>query len=184
MATWIVPLEPTQAMNDAWAQYKIEIALIPARSVDCRRSLPRDDRRTAAAPQSAPKAAEPQVIPFATVQNVVRALVKLGCAVPESHEEQAARAIELVDWLCSEVATKSQWQPIETAPKDGMFLVATPDGRQFVMSGEILERQRTAKHPTPEHLRFNVTHWRPLPAPPEQRARSLAQAEQAAKGDE
>jgi hypothetical protein len=190
----IVPLEPTQEMIEAakpaLGQVNDILALHQARGnaldlrVDGQYPLWHAYKAmVAAAPQSAPKAAEPQVIPFATVQNVVRALVKLGCAVPESHEEQAARAIELVDWLCSEVATKSQWQPIETAPKDGMFLVATPDGRQFVMSGEILERQRTAKHPTPEHLRFNVTHWRPLPAPPEQRARSLAQAEQAAKVD-
>ena len=68
------------------------------------------------------------------------------------------------------VMTQDGWQPIATAPKDGMFLVVKADGNMFVISGEILWRQRTAKIPTPEHLRFDVTHWMPLPPPPETRA--------------
>ena len=61
----------------------------------------------------------------------------------------------------------SEWQPIETAPKDDtMFLAGWPDGRMCVLKGSILAAQKTRATPTPEHLQFRCTHWMPLPAPP------------------
>lgn len=53
---------------------------------------------------AAPVAAAPTYgVPFSTVQRVVRALTQFGVATPESQEEQAARAVELIHWLCDEV---------------------------------------------------------------------------------
>lgn len=56
------------------------------------------------------------------------------------------------------------WQPIETAPKDGQFLVyASSVGYQMVMHGHMLTLSRTA----PNHLSGrHWSHWMPLPPPP------------------
>ena len=64
-------------------------------------------------------------------------------------------------------AQGDEWLPIETAPiDDTMFLAGWEDGRMCIMRGSILHAQRTRKHPTPEHLQFQCTHWQPLPNPP------------------
>ena len=47
--------------------------------------------------------AYPHDVPFDTVRRVVRALTWLGVSTPSSQEEQAARAVELVNDLCREV---------------------------------------------------------------------------------
>lgn len=60
-----------------------------------------------------------------------------------------------------------EWQPIETAPGNGIYLVcdATDKGHPFVMSGEILHSESES---TPGHLSFkHMTHWMPLPKAPE-----------------
>lgn len=49
-------------------------------------------------------AASPWQLPFATVQRVVRALTQFGVAVPESSEEQSAKAVKLIELLCDEIA--------------------------------------------------------------------------------
>ena len=60
---------------------------------------------------------------------------------------------------------KSQWQPIETAPKDGsLFLGVMDDGWQFVALWDrgnkrfITDDARNFAYPT---------HWMPLPEPPQ-----------------
>lgn len=55
-------------------------------------------------------------LPFATVQQVVRALFRLGYAAPEGQEEQAARANELVLTLCREVMEAKQQDDEDEAP--------------------------------------------------------------------
>jgi len=62
------------------------------------------------------------------------------------------------------------WQPIETAPREpeAAFLVcAVGDPRgPFVVRSDILWQAR--KSGTPSHLGLSyLTHWMPLPAPPE-----------------
>ena len=60
------------------------------------------------------------------------------------------------------------WQPISTAPAEGVFLVYMPDERAS-------ERIQVAKwHPNVKVIggcfhfdRKPVTHWMPLPNPPE-----------------
>lgn len=47
----------------------------------------------------------PEVVPFNVVREMVRARTKLGLSSPESQEEQAARAIELIRELCHEILT-------------------------------------------------------------------------------
>lgn len=60
------------------------------------------------------------------------------------------------------------WQPIETAPKDGMVLVYCPDARQ---GKEIVAAQLKAGKPflVSGIFAFDhapATHWMPLPPPP------------------
>lgn len=62
------------------------------------------------------------------------------------------------------------WQPISTVPKDDtIVLAASPrDGGEWLMMpvrGAMLFRN--TQGPTPQHLRFDATHWRPLPPVPE-----------------
>jgi hypothetical protein len=64
-----------------------------------------------------------------------------------------------------------EWQPIETAPRDGRFIVFEPtEGR-----GRVLMADRVSAGPTllwrrvgghPEDFFVKPTHWMPLPAPP------------------
>jgi hypothetical protein len=79
--------------------------------------------------------------------------------------EDAIRQLQAF-WQDTEDHEGRKWQPIETAPKDGTFLVcAVGDSRgPFVVSGTILWRAREAG--TPGHLSLHhLTHWMPLPAP-------------------
>ena len=62
-------------------------------------------------------------------------------------------------------ALASTWQPIETAPKDGteiLGLTAT-HGRYIICLDENYLRLQNG-----EAVRWNFTHWMPLPATPEQ----------------
>ena len=58
------------------------------------------------------------------------------------------------------------WQPIETAPKDGVFVLIT-DG-DVVLIG-CYEDHLTAWRSDADQCRLwsDPTHWQPLPAPPE-----------------
>lgn len=64
----------------------------------------------------------------------------------------------------------SDWQLIETAPKEGQFLVygAFADGkllRMMVADGHMLAL--SLARDTPRHLSgHHWTHWMPLPSPP------------------
>lgn len=64
-----------------------------------------------------------------------------------------------------------QWRTIDSAPQgdDDFFLVCgTGDERSpFVVRGSILKNARRADTPSHLHLHW-LTHWLPLPSPPEQ----------------
>lgn len=62
----------------------------------------------------------------------------------------------------------AQWQPIETAPKDEMFIYYEPcDGKRCIglayrtVSGEWRDTM-----PGEWHRPLSPTHWMPLPEPP------------------
>lgn len=75
-----------------------------------------------------------------------------------------------------------QWEPIESAPKDGQFLV-TDGQRQMVASGLIVRLWRQST-PTPVHLGGqHWTHWQPLPDPPSADPRGGTRPQQARKED-
>jgi hypothetical protein len=63
----------------------------------------------------------------------------------------------------------SNWQPIETAPKDGSYILATPC---FGTSTQIYQiyfdnRKKVNKWKYGRlNLTANPTHWMPLPPPP------------------
>ena len=62
----------------------------------------------------------------------------------------------------------SGWQPIETAPRIGFFMIWSPDHPEIpmVVKGEIF--YTGLRKGTSGHLSFNhFTHWQPLPDPPE-----------------
>ncbi len=70
----------------------------------------------------------------------------------------------------------SEWQRIETAPRDGDILVARldPDGSDWYAVAQwwvdvfafMYADSRQSKHPI--LLCFEPTHWMPLPAPPQE----------------
>ena len=68
-----------------------------------------------------------------------------------------------------------EWQPIETAPKDGFFLVCswpasdwdTTVAVVYPGSGGRLIAFLDHDDYEHEHLDGPVTHWMPLPAPPD-----------------
>lgn len=68
--------------------------------------------------------------------------------------------------VAEDAAAPPRWQPIETAPKEGTFMVYDATRPcQMVMDGAILAMSRHIH--TPQHLSGQRwTHWMPLPAPP------------------
>jgi hypothetical protein len=70
-----------------------------------------------------------------------------------------------------EAALADQWQPIETAPKDGTEIVAGRFNHHFNKweSGVVTWTDETWKVvPTRDYrLSFLGTHWMPLPSPPQ-----------------
>lgn len=65
----------------------------------------------------------------------------------------------------------SEWQPIETAPRKGNFLIAYGDGT--VVCGHYLDNSHTRwpfEGVRPLHgaepVGVRMTHWMPLPTPP------------------
>ena len=85
-----------------------------------------------------------------------------------------ARALMAAD----EAATKraSQWQPIETAPKDGTLLLLIVSGYEPAV-GRFYQSREVWDYHDPEYLAvreraeisfgpWRPTHWMPLPAPP------------------
>jgi hypothetical protein len=71
-----------------------------------------------------------------------------------------------------------EWQPIESAPKDGQYVIVTyfPAngrapvriswwGKYQIESGDWFDGWRIS-HRKP--LRFSPTHWMPLPKPPQE----------------
>ena len=62
----------------------------------------------------------------------------------------------------------SEWQPIDTAPKDQTCLVSTPGGAVWWATFR-LRGTRTGwrwEAPGLGALRWQPTHWMPLPEPP------------------
>ena len=62
----------------------------------------------------------------------------------------------------------TDWQPIETAPKDGFLIVWSPDFPDIpaVFRADIFHHARD--HQTPKHLSVrHFTHWMRPPEPPE-----------------
>lgn len=62
---------------------------------------------------------------------------------------------------------RDPWRPIETAPKNGFFLIHSPDhpGIPLTVKAEIFHSG--IKAGTPRHLSFNhFKHWMPLPSAP------------------
>lgn len=63
----------------------------------------------------------------------------------------------------------TEWQPIETAPKDGAFLACEENKRPYVALWLGMDHPRVDESGWYEHWTFdpvNPTHWMPLPAPP------------------
>jgi len=57
----------------------------------------------------------------------------------------------------------SEWQPIETAPKDGSIIIVD-GGTAYWHRGYASWFSCSAQRP----IDWNVTHWMPLPEPPKE----------------
>ena len=82
-----------------------------------------------------------------------------GCAYPIC-------CIQFSEW--KPIPVKMEWQPIETAPKDGAKILAYADGSMTVVywlecgdNWELAESGSWA-----ESGEWEPTHWMPLPLPP------------------
>jgi hypothetical protein len=69
----------------------------------------------------------------------------------------------------------TEWQPIETAPKDGLAVLLWPYQPWAVLRGHAMEevvlgyRTMDDKWYNPEQREtFEPTHWMPLPEPPQE----------------
>ena len=75
-------------------------------------------------------------------------------------------SIDYTSWDINEVGSieMTDWQPIETAPKDGTDVLVWCGGAMFIAYMEVgrwfFDRTDHSVKPLP-------THWMPLPAPPE-----------------
>lgn len=70
----------------------------------------------------------------------------------------------------------SDWQPIETVPKDVSVLVYDPTGRGHVFEALAQPDGRYYDPVYSEWDGLGVTHWMPLPAPPSGAAKSKKRA--------
>ena len=71
----------------------------------------------------------------------------------------------------------SEWQPIETAPKDGTWVLLFDPEDEYAHVGAFVEFPATEDHPLVKHWGgiyisgkgfmswMNPTHWMPLPEP-------------------
>jgi len=63
----------------------------------------------------------------------------------------------------------SNWEPIETAPKDGTQIIVCSEKGNVWCNVKWEKRQRAGdrwEHFTIGALLFNPTHWMPIPKPP------------------
>lgn len=68
-----------------------------------------------------------------------------------------------------------EWQPIETAPKDGDLLILACPGGVFIAPWPAAPEPTTAEkrrmieyaNMWPDHKTWTPTHWMPLPAAPD-----------------
>ena len=64
-----------------------------------------------------------------------------------------------------------EWQPIETAPKDGIFIAYDLDigvclCERYVFEGELVFLATEIGSGACEYVADDCTHWMPLPEPP------------------
>ncbi len=60
----------------------------------------------------------------------------------------------------------SEWQPIETAPKDGTVVLLYCGGKEVVSARHYANDCWTPEHDMAQGVTW-ATHWMPLPAPPQ-----------------
>ena len=69
--------------------------------------------------------------------------------------------IKFLKDINAELRLLTQWQPIDTAPKDGTLVLICEYGCVYVA---IFNKEGFCYND--EHIGFNPTHWMPLPKPP------------------
>lgn len=94
----------------------------------------------------------------------------LNCCVSESINDQAIKAITTLQAELEKLRKDAEWQPIETAPKDGTrFLVVEATKRPFVALWLDADHPDVDDAGWYDHWNFDPvspTHWKPLPKPP------------------
>lgn len=79
-------------------------------------------------------------------------------------EHVAASAPRLEE---AEASTKRQWQPIETAPKNGVYILGYDPAWKHVAIPMVWSRNREEWAPFIENIVMNPTHWMSLELPKE-----------------
>lgn len=113
-------------------------------------------------------------------QSVMDRWLSISTTMPScghGYREGSVAYCEPCFWVMLAKLAAPQWQPIETAPKDGTrILIYQPDGQWKSRRDRRLEYIDVAYWHTPgnpEHpgfwtggLTYRPTHWMPLPEPP------------------
>ena len=85
-----------------------------------------------------------------------------------TNRRQAFETLRTILTLHPERGEMMEWQPIETAPKDGPFLaVLDCGGDQTICTMRHAVAESKNSRPDGDFIRERVTHWMPLPALPE-----------------
>lgn len=108
----------------------------------------------------------------------------IGEGTTRANEREAviAKAEQMQAYADARVMEAQQWQPIETAPKDGSTILVwfRQHGAMTVCWGDLdydhtseyanwlVDDHKHGPYPVRGYSRGDDTHWMPLPAPPQQ----------------
>ena len=109
-----------------------------------------------------------------------RAICRAGICGPKSHldeqEDLHWRNFELEAKACLEAALAEMWLPIESAPKEGVFIAYAKDiyGKDDAVWKEMIRTTYKMEHGNNGSYagfstHFPPTHWMPLPTPPKEK---------------
>lgn len=114
-----------------------------------------------------------------TLNDLLELASLVGARAPQTDQRGHYDGCHLYDPKEVGARAPQEWQPIETAPKDGSHILAWRDSGVHLMRWREQVQRWDEWHVGIKHLTIQPTHWMPLPAPPDHAPRvSAAQEEE------